>query len=49
MAQDCERTFSDHKMEMDLTFHGENTLVAALWEIAQDKRKNKTFKESFNE
>jgi hypothetical protein len=32
MAQDCERTFADQKMEMDFTFHGENTLVSALWD-----------------
>ena len=49
MAQDCERTFADQKMEMDFTFHGENTLVSSLWEIAQENKQHKTFEEIFND
>ena len=49
MAQDCERTFADQKMELDFTFHGENTLVSSLWEIAQENKQHKTFEEIFND
>ena len=49
MAQDCERTFADQKMEMDFTFHGENTLVSALWAIAQENNQHKTFGEMFDD
>ena len=33
MAQDCERTFNDPPMEMNLNLYGEDTLVTALWNI----------------
>ncbi len=32
MAQDCEKLFQRDDIDMDLTVHGENTLVSALWE-----------------
>jgi len=45
MAQDCERTFADPVMEMDLNFYGEDTLVSALW---GKKSQPQTFEEKFN-
>ena len=45
MAQDCERTFANPPMEMNLNFYGKDTLVAALW---GNKIKTKTFEETFN-
>ena len=45
MAQDCERTFANPPMEMNLNFYGKDTLVAALW---GNKIKEKTFEETFN-
>jgi hypothetical protein len=45
MAQDCERTFADPVMEMDLNLFGEDTLITALWDL---QPKPKTFEEKFN-
>ena len=45
MAQDCERTFNEPPMEMDLNLFGEDTLINALWNI---KDKPQTFEEKFN-
>ena len=45
-AQDCERTFANPPMEMDLNLFGEDTLITALWNI---QNKVKTFKETFND
>ena len=45
MAQDCERTFNDPPMEMNLNLYGEDTLVTALWNVSPKKP---TFKETFN-
>ena len=41
MAQDCEKIFNEDLMEMNLTYHGKNTLIAALWELSQEKNKHK--------
>ena len=50
MAQDCERTFNDPGMEMDIELHGENTLVSALWDLSKEKKGlQPTFKDTFNE
>jgi len=45
MAQDCERTFTNPPMEMNLNFFGTNTLVSSLWEL---QPKPKTFEETFD-
>ena len=45
MAQDCEKTFNEPVMEMDLNFYGEDTLVAALW---GKKHQPQTFEEKFD-
>ncbi len=45
MAQDCERTFNDPPMEMNLNLFGEDTLVTALWNVSPKKP---TFKETFD-
>ena len=34
MAQDCEKLFSKEDVDMKINFHGENTLVAACWELS---------------
>ena len=44
MAQDCEKIFSDEGLEGVLTFHGEDTMVADLWEIKESKEKRPQFK-----
>ena len=44
MAQDCERTFADPPMEMNLNFFGEDTLITALWNV---QKKKPTFEETF--
>jgi hypothetical protein len=48
MAQDCERTFADKSMGINFIFHGEDTLVSDLWNLAQDKEKVGHYKEFFN-
>ena len=45
MAQDCERTFNDPPMEMNLNLFGEDTLVTALWNVSPKKP---TFEETFD-
>ena len=45
MAQDCEKTFADPPMEMNLNLFGEDTLITALWDL---QPKPKTFEEKFN-
>ena len=32
MAQDCEKLFERDDVDMDITVHGENTLVKKLWD-----------------
>ena len=49
MAQDCEKTFSDKSMGINYTFHGEDTLAASLWEIAQEKDSLISFGDVFND
>jgi len=44
MAQDCEKLFEREDVDMDLTFHGKDTLVAALWNKSVFQKK-KTYRE----
>ena len=45
LAQDCEKYFNESPMEMDINFHGENTLVAELWKLsARYIQKQQAFK-----
>ena len=48
MAQDCERTFSDNTMGINFNYHGKDTLVSELWDVAQAKEKVSNYKEFFN-
>mgnify|MGYP005816842403 FL=1 len=48
MAQDCEKVFSDEGLEGVLTFHGENTMIADLWDIALEKENRPAFEEYYN-
>ncbi len=34
LAQDCEKYFNESPMEMDINFHGQGTLVSALWKLS---------------
>ncbi len=43
MAQDCEKIFSDDGLEGVLTYHGEGTMVADLWEIRESQEKRPQF------
>ena len=47
MAQDCEKVFSDKSMGILYNFHGENTLVADLWKLSEDRQTFKNFKDLF--
>jgi hypothetical protein len=38
MAQDCEKTFEKENVDLRINFHGEDTLVAALWKQASVNR-----------
>ena len=49
MAQDCERTFSDKSMGINYIFHGEDTLVADLWKVAEEKNSMINFGDVFND
>jgi len=49
MAQDCERTFGEMQLGMLFTFHGENTLVAELWKIAQEKNNLLDFRKEYDD
>jgi predicted O-methyltransferase YrrM len=44
MAQDCEKLFERDDVDMDITVHGENTLVSTLWEKSR-MSKVKNYKE----
>ena len=48
MAQDCERTFADTTMGINFIYHGKNSLVADIWELAQSKETLLNYKEAFN-
>ena len=37
MAQDCEKLFDREDVDMNLNFHGRDTLVAAIWENSTTK------------
>jgi hypothetical protein len=43
MAQDCEKVFQDEGLEGVLTFHGEDTMIADLWELQQEKKTRPEF------
>ena len=43
MAQDCEKIFADEGLQGVLTFHGEDTMVADLWRIKEEKEKRPQF------
>ena len=43
MAQDCEKIFADEGLEGVLTYHGEDTMVADLWEIKESQEKRPQF------
>ena len=43
MAQDCEKIFDDEGLQGVLTFHGEDTMVADLWRIKEEKEKRPQF------
>jgi hypothetical protein len=44
MAQDCEKLFEREDVDMDIIFHGKDTLVSALWNKSKNQNK-KTYKE----
>ena len=45
LAQDCEKYFNESPMEMDINFHGQGTLVSALWKLSNRyKLKQQSFK-----
>ena len=48
MAQDCEKTFADKAMGINFIFHGKDTLVSDLWDLAQDKEQEQNYKDFFN-
>jgi predicted O-methyltransferase YrrM len=48
MAQDCERTFADKSMGINFIFHGKNTLVSDLWELAQTNETEESYKDFFS-
>tara|TARA_R100000963_G_C4605045_1_gene77410 strand:- start:2 stop:523 length:522 start_codon:yes stop_codon:yes gene_type:complete len=37
MAQDCEKLFERDDIDMDIVFHGENTLVSEVWKTSPVK------------
>jgi hypothetical protein len=43
MAQDCEKVFADEGLEGVLSFHGENTMVADLWDINKERQTRPDF------
>ena len=44
MAQDCEKVFADPGLDGVLSFHGQDTMVADLWEIKEDQDARIKFK-----
>ena len=48
MAQDCEKVFSDPGLDGVLCFHGENTMVADLWNIKADQDNRIKFKGQYD-
>jgi hypothetical protein len=49
MAQDCEKVFADEGLEGVLTFHGENTMVADLWDINLERQTRPQFEGYYDE
>ena len=47
MAQDCEKVFDDPGLDGVLEFHGENTMISALWDIKKSKEKRPAFKDYY--
>ena len=48
MAQDCEKVFADDGMDGVLTMHGNDTMVADLWQLKSDKETRPSFKEYYD-
>ena len=48
MAQDCEKVFVDPGLDGVLSFHGKDTMVAALWKIKEDQEGRPAFKEYYD-
>ena len=44
MAQDCEKVFGDPGLEGVLCFHGQDTMVADLWDIREEQEVRPQFK-----
>ena len=47
MAQDCEKIFERDDVDLDIQFHGEETLVAALWDKSKSQQKQ-TYQQLLN-
>ena len=47
MAQDCEKLFERDDVDLDLEFHGEGTLVSALWNKSSSQQKQ-TYEQILN-
>ena len=47
MAQDCEKLFERDDVDLDIEFHGKNTLVSSLWNMSRSQKK-KTYQELLN-
>jgi len=47
MAQDCEKIFERDDVDLDIQFHGEETLVAALWDKSKSQKKQ-TYQQLLN-
>jgi hypothetical protein len=48
MAQDCEKLFDNMEMDMGVTFHGQDTLAAAVWKLSK-RGQEKHYSELLNE
>ena len=48
MAQDCEKIFSDSSLDGILSFHGEGTMVADLWNIKEEQESRPSFREYYD-
>ena len=48
MAQDCEKIFSDSALDGILSFHGEGTMVADLWDIKEEQESRPVFRDYYD-
>ena len=48
MAQDCEKVLADAGLDGVLSFHGQDTMVADLWNIKEDQDPRIKFKGYYN-